>query len=132
MLDDVGLVAAVTRLADRTRRSGIPVELALIGLDDESRLPAEVETVVYRVVQEALTNVSRHADASAASIAIEVEVMVVRAVIADDGVGFVVGDGPPRSLGLAGMVERASLIGGHVEIASTPSEGTTVVLEVPR
>ena len=48
------------------------------------------------------------------------------------GTGFVVGDGPPRSLGLAGMVERASLIGGHVEIASTPAEGTTVVLEVPR
>lgn len=132
VLDDVGLVAAVTRLADRTRRSGIPVELALNGLDDDSRLPAEVETVVYRVVQEALTNVSRHAEASLASIAIEVEVMAVRAVITDDGVGFVMGDGPLRSLGLAGMVERASLIGGHVEIASTPAEGTTVVLEVPR
>ena len=132
VLDDVGLVAAVTRLADRTRRSGIPVELALIGLDDESRLPAEVETVVYRVVQEALTNVSRHAEASLASIAITVEVTGVRAVIIDDGVGFVVSNGPPRSLGLGGMVERASLIGGHVEIASTPSEGTIVTLEVPR
>jgi len=133
VLDDVGLVAAVSRLADDlSRRSGIRVELAMAGLDDESRLPSAVETVVYRVVQEALTNVARHAEASLASIAIEVEVKAVRAVIADDGVGFVVGDGPPRSLGLGGMVERASLIGGLVGIASTPSEGTTVTLEVPR
>ncbi len=133
VLDDVGLLAAVSRLADDlTRRSGTRVQLALADLDDESRLPAEVETVVYRVVQEALTNTARHAEASLATVAIEVDARAVRATVTDDGIGFSVGDGSPRSLGLAGMVERAALIGGQVQIESTPSTGTAVLLEVPR
>lgn len=133
VLDDVGLVAAVHRLAhDFTQRFGVPVELTLDGLDDENRLPAEVETVVYRVVQEALTNVARHAEASFADVAITVDPEGVRASIADDGIGFEVGEGLLRSLGLAGMSERASLVGGCLEITSAPASGTTVVLEVPR
>lgn len=132
VLDDIGLVTAVHRLTeDLTRRFGVRVELSLDGLDDESRLPPEVETVVYRVVQEALTNVARHAEASFASVAITAESDRMRALITDDGLGFEVTDGPLRSLGLAGMIERASLVGGHVDIESTPSKGTTVVLEVP-
>jgi signal transduction histidine kinase len=133
VLDDIGLVAAVHRLADDlTHRFGVRVELTLDGLDDERRLPPEVETVVYRVVQEALTNVARHAEASFASVAITADSDGTRASISDDGVGFEVGDGPRRSLGLAGMTERASLVGGQLEIASTPAKGTTIVLEVPR
>jgi signal transduction histidine kinase len=132
VLDDVGLVAAMHRLAvDFGRGFGVRVELRLDGLDDESRLPPEVETVVYRVVQEALTNVARHAKASHAAVAITADTDRMRASVSDDGVGFAVGDGPPRSLGLAGMTERASLVGGHVTIASTPAHGTTVILEVP-
>lgn len=131
VLDDVGLVAAVHRLAeDLTRRFGVGVDLRLDGLDDDRRLPPEVETVVYRVVQEALTNVARHAGATTASVHIGVGAGSLRAVIADDGVGFVVGDAH-RSLGLAGMSERASLVGGHVDITSAPTEGTTIALEVP-
>lgn len=133
VLDDVGLVAAVRRLThDLTQRFGVSIELALDGLDDESRLPPEVETVVYRVVQEALTNVSRHAEASFAAVAITVDAEGVRASIADDGIGFEVGDGLLRSLGLAGMKERASLVGGSLVITSAPAMGTTVLLEVPR
>ncbi len=133
VLDDVGLAAAVRRLAsDLGERFGVPVGLALDGVDDETRLRPEIETVVYRVVQEALTNVARHADATRASVEITVIGQAVRAAIVDDGKGFEVGSGPLRSLGLAGMRERALLVDGHLDIASTPGEGTTVVLEVPR
>ena len=132
VLDDVGLVAAVRRLAGEfERRFGVAVELALDGLDDDTRLRREVETVVYRVVQEALTNVARHAGASSVAVEIAVRDAGTQATITDDGVGFAVG-GPLRSLGLAGMSERASLIDGRLDIRSAPGEGTTVVLEVPR
>ena len=132
VLDDVGLVAAVRRLADDlTRRFGVRVELALDGLDDDRRLPPDVETVVYRVVQEALTNVGRHAEASVVTVLIAADGEGMRASIADDGVGFDLDGGALRSLGLAGMAERASLAGGRVDIASVPTEGTTVTLVVP-
>lgn len=131
VLDDVGLAAAVHRLAgDLTRRFGVDVELRLDGVDDDRRLRPEVETVVYRVVQEALTNVARHAGATTASVHISAGTAALRAVISDDGVGFVVGEAR-RSLGLVGMSERASLVGGHVDITSAPSAGTTVALDVP-
>lgn len=132
VLDDVGLVAAVRRLSDDlTRRLGVRVELALDGLDDDRRLPPEVETVVYRVVQEALTNVARHARASLATVTITADGEGMRASIVDDGIGFGLDDSVLRSLGLAGMAERASLAGGRVEITSAHTEGTTVTLEVP-
>ncbi len=132
VLDDVGLVAAVRRLArGHTQHDGVPIKVTLLGLDDDTRLPPEIETVVYRVVQEALTNVARHAEASRADVEITASGHRVRAVVVDDGVGFTVSDGLPGSLGLAGMRERASLVGGRLEIISGPGEGTTVVLEVP-
>lgn len=133
VLDDVGLVAAVHRLAiDLGERFGVQVDVVLDGLDDDTRLPPEVETVVYRVVQESLTNVARHAQATRATVEIAVGGDGARARIVDDGVGFEVGDGPLRSLGLAGMRERALLVDGRFDIVSTPTVGTTVVLEVPR
>lgn len=133
VLDDVGLVAAVRRLTDDlARRHGIAVELSLDGLDDEHRLSPPAETVVYRVVQEALTNVARHAVASSASVAIAAVARGVRVTVADDGVGFELGEAALRSLGLAGMTERAALVDGHLEVISAPSQGTTIVLEVPR
>jgi signal transduction histidine kinase len=132
VLDDVGLVAALRRLAsDHTERNGITVELRLVGLDDDTRLPSEVETVVYRVVQEAVTNVARHAAASRADVVLSVEGHRVQATVVDDGVGFTVGDDELGSLGLAGMRERASLVGGRLDIVSGLGEGTTVVLKVP-
>jgi signal transduction histidine kinase len=133
VLDDVGLVAAVRRLAsDLAERSRVTVDVVLRGLDDDTRLPPEVETVVYRVVQESLTNVARHARATRATVEIAVGTEGARATIVDDGVGFEIGDGHLRSLGLAGMRERALLVDGRLEIVSSPRRGTTVVLEVPR
>jgi signal transduction histidine kinase len=133
VLDDVGLVAALRRLAgDLGERHGVTVDLTLGGFDDEVRLPSELETVVYRVVQEALTNVVRHAQASRASVVLAVDAGGIRAEIVDDGVGFEVDEGPPSSLGLAGMVERAALVDGRMAIHSTRGRGTRVVLEVPR
>jgi signal transduction histidine kinase len=132
VLDDVGLVAALRRLAsDHIERNGITVELRLVGLDDDTRLPSELETVVYRVVQEAVTNVARHAAASRADVVLSVEGHRVQATVVDDGVGFTVGDDELGSLGLAGMRERASLVGGRLDIISGLGEGTTVVLKVP-
>lgn len=133
VLDDVGLVAALQRLAaDLAERYEVQVDLALDGLDDDTRLSSEVETVVYRVVQESLTNVARHAHSSLAAVEIAVDADGVQARIVDEGVGFEAGDGPLRSLGLAGMRERAELVGGRLDILSAPGKGTAVVLRVPR
>jgi signal transduction histidine kinase len=133
VLDDIGLVAAVRRLArELADRHGVPVDVRLEGLDEDSRFAAELETVVYRVVQEALTNVARHAAASRASVSIATGDGWLQAAVDDDGVGFQPPPGRPASLGLAGMVERASLVGGRLAITSAPGAGTTVRLEVPR
>ena len=132
VLDDVGLVAALRRLTgDLAARHGLAVQLALDGLDDDGRFAPAVETVAYRVVQEALTNVVRHARATRVQVKLAVAGGCLRAVVADDGMGFDPSERRDRSLGLAGMRERTSLVGGRVDIGSTPGSGTTVALEVP-
>ena len=140
ILDDVGLVPALERLAqDMTARGDATVSFAAHGFG-EDRLPPEIETVVYRVVQEALTNITRHAGAATASITVIVAEGRVRALVEDDGVGFETDAVPTRGhLGLKGMAERADLVGGTVELSSTTgtgtgtgtSTGTTVRLELP-
>lgn len=129
-LDDFGLVAAVERLTDTFReQSGLQVELeARLG---EERLQAEVETTLYRVVQEALTNVIKHAEASHVSVLLHRKDGVVVAVVEDDGAGFDLAGTREDALGLAGMRERLALVGGRLEIESTARAGTTVVAEVP-
>jgi signal transduction histidine kinase len=133
VLDDVGLVPALERLTiDVAERTGLRVELA-VTLPADERLGAETETVVYRVVQEALTNVTRHAQASTVSVALTRFGARVRVLIEDDGVGFDASARPGRGhLGVDGMEERARLVGGTVAVTSTPGEGTTVIVEVPR
>lgn len=131
VLDDLGLVAALERLvADTSDRSGLLTELQLAGFDRGRRLAPELETVVYRVVQEALTNVARHAAATKVTVRVHAEAQAVCGEIADDGLGF---DPAPlsASLGLAGMRERASLAGGRVEVVSSPGAGTRVEFELP-
>jgi two-component system, NarL family, sensor histidine kinase DevS len=129
-LDDFGLATAVERLAETFReQTGVQVDLeARLG---DGRLPSEVETALYRIVQEALTNVVKHAGATRVSILLTHRDTSVAAVIEDDGGGFdptAVGD---DVLGLAGMRERVGLVGGRLRIEAVEGTGTTIVAEVP-
>ena len=113
----------------------MPVDLQILGLNHE-RLPPEVETALYRIVQEALTNVARHAKAHSVSVLLEKRGSSMKLIVEDDGQGFdvpqVMGSGPHEgNLGLYGMRERASLLGGTFAIESTPGAGTTVFVEIP-
>lgn len=132
VLDDIGLVAGIERLIETFRvRQGLTVTLAFGGLDDDERLPRETETVIYRIVQEALTNVTRHAGTTTARVEFSVAEGRVAVEVRDDGQGFdpelVAG-----SLGLLGMTERAALIDATIRVESSPGVGTTVRLEAPR
>ena len=142
MLDDLGLVAALEAYARQvSQRAGPIIEFeAADGLADGSfRLPPEVELVVYRVVQEALSNVARHSAAARAVVSLVMEPGTLVVTVADDGRGFDPSaaldnrqpDDRQRSLGLFGMRERAALVGGRVQIESMPGGGTRVCLEVP-
>ncbi|HEV2711570.1 MAG TPA: ATP-binding protein, partial [Gaiellaceae bacterium] len=97
----------------------------------EERLPADVETVLYRIVQEALTNVVKHAQADHVSIVLQRKEGIVTTVIEDDGRGFAPGDQGDGGLGLVGMKERVELVNGRLEIESSEGSGTTLVVEVP-
>jgi signal transduction histidine kinase len=129
-LDDFGLVTAVERLTDTFReQSGLEVELAAqLGPD---RLPSEVETALYRVIQEAFTNIVKHSGASRVSVLLQRNVASVLAVVEDDGSGFDPGRTREDALGLAGMRERLALVGGRLRIESSSGAGTTLVAEVP-
>jgi len=134
VLDDIGLEPALHRLRqDLAARSGLVVELDTAALHREERLSPGTETVVYRVVQEALTNVIRHAAATSASVTLSVIEDRVRVFIEDDGKGF--DSTQPLAepnLGTQGMQERAKLVDGSLSIMSEPGAGTVVLLEVPR
>jgi signal transduction histidine kinase len=135
-LDDLGLESAVTSYVERwSERYGIPVETRIGGLpihggDDE------MKTTIYRVLQEALTNVARHADARHVSLLLECRDGSIRLIIEDNGRGFdveaVMRDGIGRQrLGLAGIRERAALAGGTLTVEATPARGTTIYVRLP-
>ncbi len=130
VLDDLGLSAALERLVHEWQaRYKIPVDVAI---HLQERLPSEIETALYRIVQEALTNIARHAKAHSASILIERHGDTVRAIIEDDGVGFDTrAHRGERHLGLLGMRERAELLRGSVTIESEQGRGTGVFIEIP-
>ena len=134
VLDDIGLVPALERLVDDVaKRSGVAVELAVTAFRPEERLSPKSETVVYRVVQEALTNVVRHARATHVSVTVTTRDAHVRTLIEDDGTGFDPDLSRPHThLGLVGMAERAALIDGTLQVLSKPGSGTLIVLEVLR
>ncbi|HEY6068978.1 MAG TPA: sensor histidine kinase, partial [Gaiellaceae bacterium] len=128
-LDDFGLVPALERLTQTfTESSGIAVDLeAQLG----DRLPTEAETTLYRVVQEALTNVVKHAEASRVSILLVRRDGTATVVIEDDGRGFDPSEASAQSMGLQGMRERAELHDGRLTVETSPGAGTTLVVEVP-
>jgi PAS domain S-box-containing protein len=135
-LDELGLVAALEQYAARYAGArSIAVEVHARGLDG-ARLPDPVETALYRIVQEALTNVAKHAGARTVSVVLQRQPEGVQAIVTDDGGGFDVRRalavaGAGTHLGLHGMRERAALLDGEVTIESTPGEGTTVYARIP-
>jgi signal transduction histidine kinase len=128
-LDDFGLVPALERLVQSfSESSGIRVQLEAAVGDD--RLPPEVETTVYRIVQEALTNVVKHAEASEVSILLVRRGTGLTVVLEDNGNGFDPGAVKADSLGLEGMRERVALHDGRLTVESRPGAGTTLRVEV--
>jgi signal transduction histidine kinase len=128
------LAAALRRLvSDWQARHQIMADV-LIHLGDQ-RLPSAVETALYRIVQETLTNVARHAQASSVSVLVERRGKEAVVVVEDDGVGFdpsgEAGGGKEHHLGILGMRERAELLGGQLTIESAPGMGTSVFVQIP-
>ncbi|MBX3637416.1 MAG: sensor histidine kinase, partial [Rubrivivax sp.] len=131
MLDDLGLAAAIEWLAaEATRRLGMQVQVEVDELDPELGEPLAI--AVYRMVQEALTNVARHARASRVQVVLHCRGGELRLTVQDDGVGFdLPAPGRPGSYGLLGMRERARLLGGRVEIDNPPEGGGRVRVWLP-
>ncbi len=131
-LDDLGLVAALRNYVEHwSARAGIEADF-YAGF--ESRLPSEVETAFYRVVQESLNNVLKHSKATRVSILLEQRDGEAVAIVEDSGVGFVASSDEAKSrgrLGILGMRERLLAIGGKLEIESSHGSGTTVFARVP-
>ncbi len=136
ILDDLGLVAAMERCVDAHREaSGLRIDFYAQGLDGR-RPPPHLETALYRIVQEALTNVVKHAQARNVSVLLEHRGRALVTVVEDDGCGFDVERalrlrGTSKGLGLIGIEERVSLLGGTLTLESKPGMGTTVVVEIP-
>ncbi len=136
-LDDLGLVPALRwYIKEYQRKFSIEAEFSALGLKE--RLPAEVETALYRIVQEALTNVARHSGAQKVQVQLRENAQAICAKISDDGRGFDVGQlkelptsGQERGWGLVGMHERAHLLDGTLRIDSQPGKGTTIDVRIP-
>jgi signal transduction histidine kinase len=135
MLDDLGLVATLRWYADRrAHQAGFTLHFA--AASSGTRLPPDLETVCYRVAQEALTNVARHAKARRVWVEFHQDEQEVRLQVRDDGVGFDRAAVRRRaeqgaSLGLAGMQERVELMGGLIHVESSPGRGTTIRVRFP-
>ncbi|MGZ8570614.1 MAG: GAF domain-containing sensor histidine kinase [Actinomycetota bacterium] len=133
ILDDLGLAPSLRTLAFQQLQGEVEIELAV---EDGISLPPHHEVAVYRIAQEAVTNIRKHAEASRVSLALREEPGSVLLLVRDDGRGFVAEaphtQGPATSFGLTGMSERASLIGGRLTVRSAPGDGTALELRIPK
>jgi signal transduction histidine kinase len=132
-LDDLGLAPALAQYARESQaRLGFKIDFEVIGMNGR-RLPREVETTLYRIIQESLTNVARHSMASKTSIILKQSENSIIAIVEDNGIGFDTKQAleKPHRLGLYGMQERAALVGGKLTVESTIGMGTTIYIEVP-
>ncbi len=136
VLDDLGLAAAIERFVnDWSEQFKTPAEFIKVGLNGHNMSP-DYEINLYRIVQEALNNTAKHANATQASVVLEMHDSLLTLIIEDDGKGFEVTEsavmtGNDRGMGLLGMQERAELFGGEIEIESAPGAGTAVYVRVP-
>jgi signal transduction histidine kinase len=134
-LEDLGLVTALEMLAKETESvSGVKISFRKEGI--ERRLPAPVELALYRMAQEALNNVARHAQATQAELGIHFYDEGIKMQIGDNGIGFETPNtpadfAPSGHFGLLGMYERADLIGARLVIHSTPGKGTQLTVQLP-
>ena len=129
ILDDFGLEAALRWLTEGfTHRTGIATEFRSARL---GRLPEETETHLFRLAQEALTNVARHSGAKHATVALEAQDGEVRLTIADDGRGLPAGGAGPSGMGMIGMRARARSVGGDLNVRSKPGQGVEIEVRVP-
>lgn len=134
VLDELGLVPALEWMSDHTLRPlGIKVSIEAVGLAD--RLPGEIATTLFRIAQEAMNNVAQHSQASQVTIHLGRDGEITTMSLADNGRGWnqtavSLRSFASRGLGLAGMRERALLVGGHLEVSSTPGQGTVVRVSV--
>ncbi len=132
VLERLGLAAAVRQLAARFERTcGAAVRLRIRG--DTAALPIEAQEVIYRVAQESMQNVAKHARATEVNLSLESTDKSIRLRVADNGAGFAVkaAGGRTMSFGLAGMRERAKLLGGVLAVRSAPGKGAAVALRLP-
>jgi signal transduction histidine kinase len=131
-LDHLGLVTALKQfINDFSRQYDIRVEFEAVGMQ-EQRLSSEIETAIYRIVQESLTNVVLHARATLVDVLISQRNDYVVATIEDNGVGFLPSTPTVEDhLGLFGMRERVEMLNGRFTIESSPGKGTTVNVEIP-
>ena len=133
-LDELGLVAALNEHARQVAGRG-SFKVTVIGTELTPRLPPASEITLFRIVQEALNNIAKHANATEVSIALEASLDAVVVTIADNGSGFDPAARraqPTRSLGMVSMRERAESIDGRLRVESAPGEGTRVIVEAPR
>ena len=137
LLDDFGLVVALRWYLERqTRNTGVPAKFVSGSLDEDDRFSSELETACFRIVQEGVTNIVRHARASRISIRLERVVSDLILLITDDGAGFDArvlraGGAGMSTLGLRGMEERAQAVGGTITIDSAPALGTEICARLP-
>jgi two-component system sensor histidine kinase DegS len=135
IIDDLGLVAALEWIAEELENDqGIETQVKVAGLD--RALTPETQIVLFRIAQEALNNIRKHAQASRATITVEVSNNCITMTVADNGRGFVVnermGEGVSAGrLGIMGMYERASLLNGSLQIKSAPGQGTELTVTLP-
>jgi PAS domain S-box-containing protein len=130
VIDEAGVVGALAYLVEQAKsRDGLDVEFTHVGPPD--RLPALVETTVFRIVQEALQNIVRHAETDRARVRLETHGEEVCLEIRDWGKGFDLKEKRRRRYGLRGIEERASLLGGHAEFESRPGAGTAIRVSIP-
>ena len=130
-IDDYGLDSALSRLAGvLTSRSELDVDYQYVGKDRKRRLPEEIEITIYRIAQEAISNIIRHADTKSASILFIDSLDEISLIIEDEGVGFDTEE-KAEGLGILGMKERAAIINADLVVESHPEEGTTIKVSVP-